>query len=199
MEMTKWLTHCQGCIPSGPECFPEFPAAEPELSFAVMTKRQRPIQDLAPFQGHFDPRRERWNKYTPLERLLQSVDVGGSPIGCWRWTRSTDREGYGFMKFRGRQERAHRVAWELLEGPIPPGLELDHRECENKSCVNVDHLEVVTGLVNTQRGCLKNRKRVCVRGHPLEGPEADIYERPNDRDRECRACMRIRDRARKRR
>jgi len=45
---------------------------------------------------------------------------------------------------------AHRVAWELTNGPIPDGHELDHL-CRTRNCVNPGHLEPVTRAVNCAR------------------------------------------------
>src|SRR3954468_18429534 len=67
---------------------------------------------------------------------------------CWNWTGYTLSSGYG--RFRGRRAGndtaskvlAHRFSYELLIGPIPPGLVLDHL-CRNTSCVNPAHLEPV--------------------------------------------------------
>jgi len=65
---------------------------------------------------------------------------------CWIWIASFKYKTYGY--FRGRF--AHIVAYELTKGLVPEGLELDHT-CENPSCVNPDHLEPVTHLVNIRR------------------------------------------------
>jgi HNH endonuclease len=70
--------------------------------------------------------------------------------GCWIWQRSTSLNGYGQVWHEGRLQRAHRVFHQLYVGPIPDGLQIDHT-CENKLCVNPDHLDAVTALVNTQR------------------------------------------------
>lgn len=73
--------------------------------------------------------------------------------GCWLWTGGTAR-GYGQFRLGGgrgsKNVRAHRYAYELLVGPIPAGLEIDHT-CENKLCVRPDHLEPVTKKVNLER------------------------------------------------
>lgn len=74
--------------------------------------------------------------------------------GCWVWQWSLSN-GYGQMwggpNGKRRQLPAHRVYYERLVGPIPPGLQLDHL-CRNPACVNPAHLEPVTTAVNVQRG-----------------------------------------------
>src|SRR5690606_41377855 len=57
---------------------------------------------------------------------------------------------YGRISINNTATYAHRVAWELLMGPIPEGLTIDHL-CHNKLCVNPDHLEPVTFGENASR------------------------------------------------
>lgn len=70
--------------------------------------------------------------------------------GCWIWIGSRNAGGYGTVKYRGKVWLAHRASYTILAGPIPPGLELDHK-CRVRACVNPDHLEPVTGQENIQR------------------------------------------------
>src|SRR4051812_42788794 len=46
--------------------------------------------------------------------------------GCWLWTDAPDSGGYGRLMVRGQLVKAHRFAYELLVGPIPDGLVIDH-------------------------------------------------------------------------
>ena len=70
--------------------------------------------------------------------------------GCWIWQQSTSFNGYGQVWHEGRLQRAHRVFYQLYVGPIPDGLQIDHK-CVNKLCVNPDHLAAVTALENVHR------------------------------------------------
>jgi hypothetical protein len=74
--------------------------------------------------------------------------------GCWLWDgRRFSRNGYGRVWHDGKERQAHRVTYELLVGPIPQGLILDHLpKCRVRCCVNPDHLEPVTHRTNTLRG-----------------------------------------------
>jgi predicted DNA-binding transcriptional regulator AlpA len=85
---------------------------------------------------------------TVEERFWEKVEPTGF---CWEWTAFKDRKGYGRFRVDDRTMQAHRVAYELLVGPIPEGLHLDHL-CRNTSCVNPDHLEPVDLAENVRRG-----------------------------------------------
>lgn len=78
-----------------------------------------------------------------LERFWEKVDIDDSDGGCWLWTSGVDRYGYGHFWYGGKAVRAHQAAYELLIGPIPAGLQVDHRHTCPKCCVNPDHLRVV--------------------------------------------------------
>lgn len=114
---------------------------------------------------------------------------------CWLWTAGKTGQGYGAFRAGLALARAHRFVYELLVGPIPDGLELDHL-CRVHSCVNPDHLELVTHRVNTLRGlaptALNAKKTHCPQGHPY-GEENTRWWRGH---RICRACHRARQRVR---
>jgi hypothetical protein len=67
--------------------------------------------------------------------------------GCWEWTGTRGEKGYGRLTADGRTVQAHRLAWELTNGPIPAGLHVLHR-CDNPPCVRPEHLFLGSNLDN---------------------------------------------------
>lgn len=94
---------------------------------------------------------------TEQERFLAKVDkVAGAP--CWLWTGATFVQGYGkFFPTRKKTVKAHRYSWALFNGrPVPEGLVVCH-SCDNKLCVNPDHLRADTQAFNNQEAIERGR------------------------------------------
>jgi hypothetical protein len=110
---------------------------------------------------------------------------------CWIWTSRKNAGGYGIFYVNGRGMPAHRYSYELVAGPIPDGLHLDHL-CRNRCCVNPAHLEPVTCAINVHRGfgpaALNALAEHCPQGHQYD--EANTYHYKGRRY--CRACLRAR-------
>ncbi len=110
---------------------------------------------------------------------------------CWVWTGATTSRGYGQVRLPlplaeqfGRSHMVtHRLAYELVVGPVPEGLELDHL-CRNRACLLPSHLEPVDHRENVLRGvgptAVNAAKATCDLGHELT-PRSDGGRR-------CKTC-----------
>lgn len=76
--------------------------------------------------------------------------------GCFMWLAGKDDHGYGLIWWKGKMVRAHRLAFELTYGPLPPGLLACHR-CDTPGCVRPDHLFAGTHADNARDASVKNR------------------------------------------
>lgn len=131
---------------------------------------------------------ERWRRHGSTdhpgpaeeERFWAKVDAGGD---CWTWTGASVKGHGAFRDASGRTVYAHRWVWEFLVGPIPPKFVVDHL-CQNRSCVNPDHLQPVTSAVNTARG-FRAKITHCPAGHRYAG--RNVY-RSTKGERRCKAC-----------
>lgn len=104
--------------------------------------------------------------------------------GCWLWTACTNEKGYGrFSVGDNRLVYPHRLMYEVMIGPIPAHLEIDHT-CRVRRCLRPDHLETVTHEENLRRKIAVTR---CVNGHLLEGDNVYRWSKTPTR-RSCRTC-----------
>jgi hypothetical protein len=133
-------------------------------------------------------------RLTVADRLWAKVQRGE---GCWPFTGARNPLGYGKLYVDGKYVPAHRVAFELVHGPIPEGNDLHHR-CENPPCCRPSHLRPVTHreniLVGSAPAALHARKTHCPKGHPYSGPNLRI---DTNGARRCRACESEHNRNRK--
>lgn len=139
------------------------------------------------------------------ERFWRKVE---KTDGCWLWTGQIERNGYGRIAAGGaggRMLMVHRVAYELLVGAIPVGLEIDHvaaRGCIHRNCVNPDHLEPVTHRENCRRAASRGGARgrrwrrspadlptTCKHGHEYTPENTRMRSRGEHEWRVCIACQ----------
>lgn len=138
---------------------------------------------------------------SPEERFWVKVDRSGGFFSCWHWRASRTSDGYGqFMIRHNRIVLAHRLAYELMIGPIPTGLTIDHL-CRNRVCVNPSHLEPVTVKENILRGvgsafAINAAKTHCPQGHAYTPENTRLVEKKR-MHRRCRTCEREQTRTQK--
>jgi len=123
---------------------------------------------------------------TRLENYIAERTAPGEN-GCLVWSLSLGSHGYP-QAYDGKTNKlAHRLAYEVLVGPIPAGLQIDHL-CRNKRCVNPQHLQAVTQQINIRRQFNGvETLDTCSRGH-VGQLFRDTRGKPG-----CRTCRRISD------
>lgn len=128
----------------------------------------------------------------PLKDRFENMYESITESGCWIWKGFCDsRYGYGYIRNEGSTKRlyAHRVSYELYNGPIPEGLCICHK-CDIRECVNPNHLFLGTITDNNRDMCKKKRdknskKTHCYKGHEFT-PNNILITSHNAR--RCRKC-----------
>jgi len=132
-------------------------------------------------------------------RFWSHVDKSGGEGACWPWRRALLSNGYGQFHVGPNsagipsRQGAHRISVLLSGREIPAGMVVDHL-CRNRSCVNPDHLRVVTvrtnSLENTASVAARNATACrCIHGHPLS------EKRDRAGKRKCPTCCKARYKA----
>ncbi len=123
------------------------------------------------------------------DRLVSQIGIGCD--GCWNWVGCLTRNGYGQGTYKQKRYSAHRASYSEFIGPIPSKLLVLHK-CDNRRCINPEHLFIGTAKENTLDMVKKGRNRwtqlkdACLRGHKMTG--SNVYYNERSKKRACKAC-----------
>ena len=126
-----------------------------------------------------------------VARFWASVDFDNSEE-CWPWGKNKNYDGYGIFYFDRKHWMAHRFSFEIVNGPVPLNLTIDH-ECRNRLCVNPKHLRLATNKKNILIGKAPSAgyavAEKCIRGHVFDVKNTYRWQKKNGEwMRQCRAC-----------
>lgn len=125
-----------------------------------------------------------------MAKIIARVEISPD-TGCWNWTGHITTAGYAGIYWE-RNWFGNRLVYAATHGFLSKDLDVCH-SCDNRACVNPDHLRADTHLNNLLEASDKKRLRAqlqthCKRGHPLSGD--NLYVAPGTRLRNCKTCTR---------
>lgn len=106
--------------------------------------------------------------------------------GCMEWQNGLTTKGYACVCYQAKTQTAHRLIWKMINGEIPLDKQINHK-CDNRKCINIDHLYLGTQKENIKDQLDRNRhrhsnKKSCKNGHDLS-----FYVNVGNK-RRCRLC-----------
>ncbi len=145
---------------------------------AIARKLCRSCYNAADYRGELDS----FPILGPEDVFESRIDKSGS---CWLWTGAKNGYGYGIFLMPGeRPVRAHRYAWERVNGPIADGLVVMH-SCDNPPCVNPAHLSLGTKADNSRDAAAKRRTKSGERHWNCRLSDSDIAAIISSTLRQC--------------
>lgn len=119
----------------------------------------RPRRSLGCCMAHYNQWHttgiEPTRPFTDEARFYKYVDERGIDE-CWHWLAKVGKTGYGQFRLKGKHLGAHRVSYQFSKGTIPDGLVIRHT-CDNRKCVNPNHLLSGTYKDNTRDAVERGR------------------------------------------
>lgn len=111
--------------------------------------------------------RRNWHKSKAAfkEKILDAISIDDASK-CWNWSKSISKYGYGKFGMNGKHWRAHRLSFEIFKGEIHQNKLVLHH-CDNRKCVNPEHLYLGDHYQNAQD--IKKRNRTYLISEPKRG------------------------------
>jgi len=108
------------------------------------------------------------------ERIKKRADVDPG-TGCWNWSGVLHKQGYGMIRSGRTHHLTHRASYKVFKGEIPDGLFVCHR-CDNRKCVNPDHLFLGTVQDNQRDMKSKDRSMFGEKSSAAKLKESDVLQ-----------------------
>lgn len=113
-----------------------------------------------------------------IGRFCSNAVIEAKTDGCWIWSGSKDKDGYGRFGIKRKTYRAHRVSFAIYKGSVARGINVLHH-CDNPPCVNPNHIFVGTNRDNSMDMVAKKRQaagnRHGFKTHPESIPRGDRH------------------------
>ena len=93
-----------------------------------------------------------------MRKIINEKSVLDPETGCINWVGPFHYKGYGVLHKENKSYKVHRVSFEVNKGPVPDGMLVCH-SCDNRKCVNPDHLWIGTDYDNVRDMMVKGRNK----------------------------------------